>query len=107
MGSLAISLLMIILGQSKAWYASNQEPDLIKDVKRKIFLSPILLLTNIQIIGVCVVVLILDKYVFLYNLLAMVIFFCCLLTIHCCCQACEEDKAFKERMEIDDKEFGR
>jgi len=105
---------MIILGQTKAWFANKYQPDLIEDIKRKLFITPMLIITNIQIIGVSVVVLVLNKYVFLYNLLAMAIGFIVLILVYLCCR-CTQDEGFIEELDetdiegahIETDEYGR
>ena len=85
--------MTIILGQTKAWYSENPETDLIVDIKRKLFVTPVLILFNILFLGVPVVVVVLDKKVFLYNLGAVVIFICCLtlLWYKCGIRSCIEE----------------
>ena len=70
--ALPISLLMIMFGQANAWYSNNPEPDLTKDIKRKMLITPILMVFNVLFIGVPVVVLAIDEWMFLYNLIALV-----------------------------------
>ena len=62
---------MIILNQTNAWYSGNVQPDLIKDIKRKIYITPILMLFNILFLGVPVVILAIDRRIFVYNAIAV------------------------------------
>ena len=71
--SLPISLLMIIVGQANTWYEKEPVSDLIQDIKRKVFLSPLLLMLNVGFLGVSVVILVINEWVFLGNLAAMVL----------------------------------
>ena len=70
--ALPISVLMIMFGQANAWYSKKPEPDLTKDIKRKMLITPILMVFNVLFIGVPVVVLAIDEWMFLYNLIARV-----------------------------------
>merc|ERR1711974_207162 len=49
--SLLGSILMILIGQTKAWYATKPEPDLLKDLKRKIAIAFLLVIPNTAILG--------------------------------------------------------
>ena len=71
LAALPVSLLMIILNQTNAWYSGNVQPDLIKDIKRKIYITPILMLFNILFLGVPVVILAIDRWVAIYNGIAV------------------------------------
>ena len=71
LAALPVSLLMIILNQTSAWYSGNVQPDLIKDIKRKIYITPILMLFNILFLGVPVVILAIDREVAIYNGIAV------------------------------------
>ena len=71
LAALPVSLLMIILNQTNAWYSGNVQPDLIKDIKRKIYITPILMLFNILFLGVPVVILTIDGWVAFYNGIAV------------------------------------
>ena len=71
LAALPVSLLMIILNQTNAWYSGNVQPDLIKDIKRKVYVTPILMLFNILFLGVPVVILAIDRWVFVYNSIAV------------------------------------
>ena len=84
--ALPISLLMIMLGQASAWFAKNPEPDLTTDIKRKVMITPILVVFNVLFIGVPAVVLAIDKFVFLYNLIALVAIIIVFMTIIKCCK---------------------
>merc|ERR1719350_2552692 len=70
LAALPISLLMIILGQTNAWYGDILEFDLVKDIKRKVKITPLLIMINLLFLGVPVVVLAMDKYVAIYNMVA-------------------------------------
>jgi hypothetical protein len=70
--ALPISLLMNMFGQANAWYSNDPEPDFTKDIKRKMLITPILMVFNVLFIGVPAVVLAIDKWVFLYNSIALV-----------------------------------
>jgi hypothetical protein len=63
---------MIMFGQANAWYSNNPEPDLTKDIKRKMLITPILMVFIVLFIGVPVVVLAIDEWFFLYNSIALV-----------------------------------
>merc|ERR1711974_584567 len=49
--SLTGSILMILIGQANAWYATKPEPDLLKDLKRKIAIAFLLFIPNTAILG--------------------------------------------------------
>ena len=83
--ALPISLLMIIFGQANAWYSNNPEPDLTKDIKRKMLITPILMAFNVLFIGVPIVILAVDKPLFLYNATALVAVIIVLVVINKCC----------------------
>ena len=84
--ALPISLLMIMFGQANAWYSNNPEPDLTKDIKRKMLITPILMAFNVLFIGVPAVVLAIDKWVFLYNSIALVAVITVLMVFNKCCK---------------------
>ena len=84
--ALPISLLMIMLGQANAWYSNNPEPDLTKDIKRKMLITPMLMVFNVLFIGVPAVVLAIDKLVFLYNSIALVAVIVVLMVINKYCE---------------------
>ena len=84
--ALPISFLMIVFGQANAWYSNNPEPDLTKDIKRKMLITPILMVFNVLFIGVPVVVLAIDEWFFLYNLIALVAFIVVLMVFNKCCK---------------------
>ena len=83
--ALPISLLMIIFGQANAWYSNNPEPDLTKDIKRKMLITPILMAFNVLFIGVPIVILAVDKPLFLFNATALVAVIIVLVVINKCC----------------------
>ena len=64
---------MIIVGQANGWYEREPENDLLEDIKRKVLISPILLMLNVGFLGVAVMILVINEWVFLGNLAAMVI----------------------------------
>ena len=84
--ALPISLLMIMFGQANAWYSNNPEPDLTKDIKRKMLITPILMVFIVLFIGVPVVVLAIDEWFFLYNSIALVAVTVVLMVFNKCCK---------------------
>ena len=83
--ALPISLLMIIFSQANAWYSNNPEPDLTKDIKRKMLITPILMAFNVLFIGVPIVILAVDKPLFLFNATALVAVIVVLMVFNKCC----------------------
>ena len=49
--ALCTSCLMILVGQTNAWYSNEPETNIIKDIKRKIAIAVLLMSPNITVIG--------------------------------------------------------
>ena len=49
--SLATSILMILVGQAKTWYANDPEINVIRDIKRKIVIALLLIIPNFAVLG--------------------------------------------------------
>ena len=89
LAALPISLLMIVMGQANAWFSNNPEPDLTKDIKRKVMITPMLMVFNVLFIGVPAVVLAIDKMVFFHNAIALVAVIAVLMAINKYCECCK------------------
>jgi hypothetical protein len=49
--ALATSVLMILVGQAKTWYANDPENNVIRDIKRKVVIALFLMIPNFAVLG--------------------------------------------------------
>jgi len=69
------SVIMVLMGQAKSWYANQPEQSLMEDIKRKVFVLPLLVAWDFVLIGAGIVICIVDFTMFMITMVSFLVFF--------------------------------
>ena len=70
------SVIMVLMGQAKSWYTNEPEEQSIReDIKRKVFVLPLLVAWDFVLIGAGIVICIVDFTMFMITMVSFLVFF--------------------------------
>ena len=76
--SIPASLITVLIGQTKSWYANEPEKSLIEDIKRRIFVLPLVIAWDFVLFGAGIAICIIQFKLFIINMISFLVFFRCL-----------------------------
>ena len=69
------SVIMVLMGQAKSWYANEPEQSIREDIKRKLFVLPLLVGWDFVLIGAGIVICIVGFKMFMITMVSFLVFF--------------------------------
>ena len=69
------SVIMVLMGQTKSWYSNEPEQSIREDIKRKLFVLPLLIGWDFVLIGAGIVICIVDFTMFMITMVSFLVFF--------------------------------